>query len=361
MSLPPPQTQEFADRLTTLAMECRDELSQGTQSIQEIELLIRQTQQEVDRLAQRENAQANRVREVETSLESFSRSDIRDVLVSNHEVQMRLFMMRSQMEQLESRRDSIRQQQDRLRILLDLAEINREQEKQSTEEDRTRVLAGTTGFSNGAELATHIIRARETERERVARQLTDGPAQVMANLILRTQILERVAERAPGRLSDEITDFQKLAASSLLDIRRAIFEMRPLMMDELGLVATLRRYSSDFSRENGATISVDGPDRDDPIASVVRVALFRLVQQAMVALIKPNAGAKLAIQVRYEDAQLLVRLDGTSTDPDLAQSVGAFAKDPYNIEALDLIGAHIQTESFAGGHRVSFYLPVTTG
>lgn len=360
MSLPPPQTQEFVDRLTTLAIECRDELSQGTQAIQEIELLIRQTQQEVERLAQREINQSSRVREIENSLESFSRSDIHDVLVASHEIQMRLFMMRSQMEQLESRRDSIRQQQDRLRILLDLAEINRDQEKQATEEDRTRALSGTAGFSNSADLATHIIQARETERERVARQLTDGAAQIMANLILRTQILERVAERAPDRLAAEITDLQKLAASSLLDIRRAIFEMRPLMMDELGLVATLRRYSADFSRENGATITVDGPDRDDRIASTIRVALFRLIQQAMVALIKPNADAKLAIQVRYEEAQLLVRLDGSSTDPDLARSVDAFAKDPYNIEALNLIGAHIQTESFAGGHRVSFYLPVTS-
>ena len=360
MSLPPPQTKEFADRLTTLAMECRDELSQGTQAIQEIELLIRQTQQEVDRLAQRENTQANRLREVETSLESFSRADIRDVLVANHEVQMRLFMMRSQMEQLESRRDSIRGQQDKLRILLDLAEINREQEKLATEDDRTRILADTTGFSNSAELAVHIIQARETERERVARQLTDGPAQVMANLILRTQILERVAERAPDRLSEEITGLQKLAASSLLDIRRSIFEMRPLMMDELGLVATLRRYSADFSRENSATITVDGPDRDDPIASAIRVALFRLIQQAMAALIQPNSGARLAIQVRYEEAQLLVRLDGSSTGPALAQSVAAFAKDPYNVESLNLIGAHVQTESFSAGHRVSFYLPLTS-
>ncbi|CAN5150823.1 hypothetical protein BH23CHL1_BH23CHL1_16480 [soil metagenome] len=360
MSLPAPQTKEFADRLTTLAMECRDELTQGTQAIQEIELLIRQTEQEVDRLAQRENNQNGRVREVENSLESFSRSEIRDVLVASHEVQMRLFMMRSQTEQLESRRDSIRSQQDKIRILLDLAEINRKQEKQAGEEDRTRMLAGTTGFSNGAELAMHIIQARETERERVAMQLTDGPAQVMANLILRTQILERVAERAPDRLPDEITDLRKLAASSLLDIRRAIFEMRPLMMDELGLVATLRRYSADFSRENGATISVNGPDRDDPIASTIRVALFRLIQQAMVALIKPNTSAKLAVQVRYEDAQLLVRMDGTSTDPNLAQSVAAFANDPYNTGALHLINAHIQTESFAGGHRVSFYLPLTS-
>ena len=359
MTLPPPQTKEFVDRLTSLAMECRDELSQGSQAIQEIELLIRQTQQEVDRLAQRENAQNNRLREVESSLESFSRSDIRDVLVANHEVQMRLFMMRSQLEQLESRRDTIRKQQERLRILLDLAEINREIEVSNEVEERTRILAGTATFGNGVDLAAQIVAAREQERSRVAHQLTDGPAQVLANVILRTQILERVAERAPDRLNQEITDLQKLASDSLLDVRRTIFEMRPLMIDELGLVATLRRYSTDFSRENKATVNVDGPDQEDPISSTERVALFRLIQQAMVALVKPNAGVKLNIQIRYEEAQLLVRLDSTTLDNQPSDAAVRFARDPYVVESLDLIGASLQTESFAAGQRVSFFLPIS--
>lgn len=358
--LPPPQTREFVDRLTSLAMECRDELSQGSQAIQEIELLIRQTQQEVDRLAQREQQQNNRLRDIESSLESFSRTDIRDVLVANHEVQMRLFMMRSQLEQLESRRDTIRKQQEKLRILLDLAEINREIEVTSGEEERTRILAGTMSLGDNIDITSQIIAAREQERSRLAHQLTDGPAQVLANVILRTQILERVAERAPDRLMTEISDLQKLASDSLLDVRRAIFEMRPLMIDELGLIATLRRYSTDFSRENNATVNVDGADRADRIPPDTRVALFRLIQQAMVALVTPNAGVKLNIQVRYEEAQLLVRLDSSYPKEGKSDAALRFARDPYVAQTLDLIGASIQTEAFASGQRVSFFLPTSS-
>jgi two-component system, NarL family, sensor histidine kinase DegS len=359
MSLPPPQTKEFVDRLTSLAIECRDELSQGTRSIQEIELLIRQTQQEVDRLSQREQSQNNRLREVENSLESFSRSDIRDVLVANHEVQMRLFMMRSQLEQLESRRDSVRKQQEKLRLLLNLAEINRDYEHQVDEENQTRILAGTVALSDGVDLASHIIMAREKERDRLARQLTDGPAQVLSNVILRAQILERVAERVPEQLPVEIADLQKLASDSLLDVRRTIFEIRPLMIDELGLVATLRRYCVDFSRENNATINVDGPDRDDPIPATSRIELFRLIQRAMIALVKANAGMKLNIQIRYEEAQLLVRLDSASPDDSPSEQAVRFARDPDNVEALSLIGASVQTESFPSGQRITLFLPIS--
>ena len=89
-----------------------------------------------------------------------------------------------------------------------------------------------------------------------------------------------------------------------------------------------------------------------------RTALFRLIQHAMVALVKPNTGAKLAIQIRYEEAQLLVRLDGTSSDPNIARAVNQIADDPYILGVLDLIGATIQPESFSNAHRISFFLPI---
>ena len=56
-------------------------------------------------------------------------------------------------------------------------------------------------------------------------------------------------------------------------------QIRPLPLDELGLAPTLRRYVNDFGRETGATITVNGSDRDDSIASHTRAALFRLIQQ----------------------------------------------------------------------------------
>lgn len=359
MSLPPPQTKEFVDRLTSLAVECREELTRGTQAVQEIDLLLRQTRQEVDRLSQRESQQNLRLREIDTSLESFGRADIRDAYVAAHEIQMRLFIMRSQIEQLDARRQSITDQQEKLRILLDLAEINRDQDLEALNEDRTKILPGTRALNGSGDMFVQIIEARERERERIARQLTDGPAQVMANLILRTQILERVQERAPDQLGDEINDFEALATRSLLDIRRSIFEMRPLVIDELGLVPTLRRYSNDFARENGAKVTVEGPESDGGLNRHTRIVLFRLIQQAMVAMIAPNAGASLTARIQVEDAQLLVRLDSADPGPASTRTVGRFIEDGYTSESLELVGAAIQHETLANGVRISIVMPLS--
>ncbi|MEZ4521001.1 MAG: histidine kinase [Thermomicrobiales bacterium] len=360
MTLPPPQTQEFVDRLTSLAVECREELSRSTQAIQEIDLLLRQTQQEIDRLSQRESQQSAKIREMESSLESFSRTEIREAFVAAHEVQMRLFMMRSQIEQLESRRDSISSLQQKLRILLDLAEINQDQYEGEAGDDRTRILPGTTGLSNDIDLGARIIETRESERARIAQSLTDGPAQVMSNVVLRTQILERVVEQAPDQLVQEIEDLERLASDSLLNIRRSVFEMRPLVLDELGLVSTLRRYSGDFTRETGAKITISGVERAEGLDGHLRIALFRLIQAALSAVVAPNEGTEVEISVTPEEAQLVVRIDATPVSQRGHNRVGHFVEDDYNNETLELIGASLQREMLPDAERLSIIVPIAT-
>jgi two-component system, NarL family, sensor histidine kinase DegS len=356
--LPPPQTREFVDRLTSLAMECREELEHSSQSLQEIALLLNQTQSEVDRLSVRESQQNQRIREMEASIESFPRTEIRDAYTGAHEVQLRLFMMRSQLEALQSRRESIELQQEKLRILLNLAELNRDQSNEAVSGARTMVLpGGETNVFPGYDLAPELIQARERERLRIAGALTEGPAQVLANLILRTEILSRVAQRAPEQIEEEIASLRELAAGSLMQIRRSIFEMRPLVLDELGLVPTLRRYATDFGRDNGATVTINGPDRDDSIPGHTRVALFRLIQQSLLALVEPGIGTQVQTDVRFEEAQLVVRVDGSSIGPKTTNTVARFVEDTYTQETLELIGGSVQHEALANGMRITIVVP----
>jgi two-component system sensor histidine kinase DegS len=181
---------------------------------------------------------------------------------------------------------------------------------------------------------------------------------VLANLLLRAEIVQRVADRAPEALDEELDSMQKLAARSLLDIRRAIFEMRPLVLDELGLVPTLRRYANDFARENGATVTISGPDRDNAIAGHARVALFRLIQQSLLALVTPGVGTQVQVDVRFEEAQLVVRMDATSVGPKTLATVDRFAEDSYTTETLDLIGANLEHEPLANGARIAVIVPL---
>jgi two-component system sensor histidine kinase DegS len=120
MALPPPQTKEFFDRVVVLEGECRTELEQSTQSLGEIALLLTKTNSEVEKLANRELQMSNRIRDMELHLDNYTREDIRDLFTNSHEIQLRLFMMRSQAEQLNNRHQHIKEYQEKLRLLIDL-------------------------------------------------------------------------------------------------------------------------------------------------------------------------------------------------------------------------------------------------
>src|SRR3954469_357329 len=136
MVLPPPQTKEFFDRILSLEGECRTELELSIQSLSEIALLLSKTNSEVEKLANRELQMSNRVRDMELHLENYSREDIRDLYNTSHEIQLRLFMMRSQAETLQNRQQHIKEYQEKLRLLIDLLGL-----QASTPDDTTAALA----------------------------------------------------------------------------------------------------------------------------------------------------------------------------------------------------------------------------
>src|SRR6476661_43263 len=107
-------SEDFESKAAQLLGELRTEMEALQRESTEIELLLRQTGSEVEKLAQRELTITNRVRDMELNLDNYSRTDMKTIYNSAHEVQMRLFMMRAQVEQLEAKRINIKALQQRI-------------------------------------------------------------------------------------------------------------------------------------------------------------------------------------------------------------------------------------------------------
>lgn len=96
-----------------------------------------------------------------------------------------------------------------------------------------------------------IILAQEEERKRISREIHDGPAQLLANLVLRTEIVERMLAKQEFKMvQDEIVDLKGQVRSSLEEMRKVIFNLRPMALDDLGLIPTLRKYVHDYEEKS---------------------------------------------------------------------------------------------------------------
>lgn len=290
--------------LQELHARCTAELEKVRRELGEIESLLRQTTNEVEKLQQRELTVSNRLRDLEVNIDKYSKADIKNFYASAQEVQMRLLTMRGQLEQLQFRQQTAKSRQS---LLHELA---------TSLEPLLGVAAGgaaAQAVSSGDDLIANIIQAQEKERLRISLQMHDGPAQSMSNLVLRAEICQRLLDKDLDMTRAELGALKTAINGALQDTRRFIFDLRPMILDDLGLVPTLRRYVQQFSEKNNVEVNLMVQNMDARLPNHYEVAIFRFIQEALNNVAKhANASeARVLIEALGGSVHVSVQDDGS--------------------------------------------------
>jgi two-component system sensor histidine kinase DegS len=163
------------------------------------------------------------------------------------------------------------------------------------------------------------IRLIEDERRRIARDLHDGPAQALTNVSMRLEILKHMIQASPELAISEVDKINHRLVSAINNIRRLIYDLRPLAIEEVGLIAATKDLCKRCEQEWGITFEVCVSDvvTDDNMNPVRQVALYRIVQEIL-SNIRKHACATLVqvdIHRRGNDIEIVIRDNGTGFDP----------------------------------------------
>lgn len=153
-------------------------------------------------------------------------------------------------------------------------------------------------------LGLRIIRAQEDERQRVARDIHDGPAQSMSNVVLKAEICEKLIDVDLEKAKDELKGLKKIVRESLQDVRKIIYNLRPMSLDDLGLVPTLQRYIMTFQEETGISVSFKTRGVFDDIRPVISLTVFRILQEAISNIRKHSEAENVAVNLEFFDKEL---------------------------------------------------------
>lgn len=208
-----------------------------------------------------------------------------------------------------------------------------------------------------------VNEAREDERRKLAREIHDGPAQVLANAIYAVQIIEQLVKRNPDAVEEELGRVRDLLREGVTEVRRFMFDLRPATLQDYGLGPTVQRYVEDYGRFFGrrATCTIQGqlptltPDQD--------LTVFRIVQEALQNAHK-HAGNDAAIDVSLTaiESTLIVRIadDGIGFDPALVSpKLNSGAGLLGMRERASLARARLSIESRLGsGSVITLSLPI---
>lgn len=207
-----------------------------------------------------------------------------------------------------------------------------------------------------------VIQAQEEERKRVAREIHDGPAQSMANVVLRSEIVERMLKNE--RILEaqmELHELKEMVRMSLADVRRIIFDLRPMALDDLGLVPTLQKYIRTCEERIETTIDLVVFGVEPPLRSSVKAAIFRLVQECLNNVEKHANANTVQVKLEFlqESLRLVVKDDGIGFDLNERMATGgSFGLLGMN-ERTQLLEGEIEVQSAPGeGTKVLFQIPL---
>jgi two-component system sensor histidine kinase DegS len=214
-------------------------------------------------------------------------------------------------------------------------------------------------------MALKIIRTQEEERQRIARDIHDGPAQSMSNVVMKAEICERLVETDPVKAKSELRILKSIVRNTLQDVRRIIYDLRPMSLDDLGLIPTLQRHIITYQEESNTNVLFKTKGIYKDLKPLISSTVFRLVQEA-ISNIKKHASAKnVEIDIEFLEKELILNIfdDGKGFD------VSAINIKNHNInggfgllsmrERVELLGGKFEISSVIGkGTALNIIIPL---
>jgi len=204
-----------------------------------------------------------------------------------------------------------------------------------------------------------LVNAQETERQRLSRQMHDGPAQALSNFILQTEIAMRLMDVDASQARDELNNLKASAMGTFQKVRNFIFELRPMMLDDLGLAPTVRRYADAFKEQAGLDIGVTITGHERRLEPYLEVMLFRAIQELLGNAARHSQASLVKVTLDLGEDRVRVSVDdnGKGFDPDSIQQSNSLGLKLIR-ERAEMLGGSFEIDSAIGkGTRILFAVP----
>ena len=227
--------------------------------------------------------------------------------------------------------------------------------------DLTQLGDTISTLEDKTQIGMRIIRAQEEERRRIARDIHDGPAQNIASLVIKTEIMEKLLKRGSVSIEQELSDIKRHLRAILKEIRSIMYDLRPASLDELGLVLTIKRMSSDISHSKDINIDVQSISYNEINSSQIKLTIYRIIQEALNNIIKHSQAKNVSIKLDIKKNLIsgVISDDGTGFDVNgaLANKAVSFGLSSMR-ERAEIMNGKINIKSQPGkGTRIYFSIP----
>ena len=335
------------ENISSGELDIQKELEETTKALREVTLMIEQSQGEVSKLTQRNAAITTHLQQIQGQMDSLPAQEISSAYSSALDAQQRLFVMRGQLEKLQAEKTHL----ERLKAVLGSVG--------NTSSGAVGSAMPASGGKSTLASVEMLVNAQETERQRLSRQMHDGPAQALSNFILQTEIAMRLFDIDAAQAKDELNSLKSSAMGTFQKVRNFIFELRPMMLDDLGLVPTVRRYADAFKEQTSLEVNVTVTGSEKRLETYLEVMLFRAIQELLGNAARHSQATQVKVLLDVGDDRVRVSVEdnGKGFDPDTMQQGNSLGLKLIR-ERAEMLGGTFELDSVVGdGARISFSVP----
>lgn len=356
------------DEIFEIVNHSRLECKRLEDELKSLQVKIKDIFTQMERLEDLDRRSRNNLSSKSKNFHLFSEDDIKDAYDLANGIRIELLLKREEEKNLIERRKEI---EIRLKNAYDVYKRAENINKQITV--ATEYLMGNAGniavtvdeLSKKHYLSIKIIEAQEDERSRMARDMHDGPAQSLANIIVKAELCERLLDVDKDRAKDELHNLKGVIRGTLKDVRKIIYDLRPMSLDDLGLIPTLERYISIFEEDTGIKVSLKTFGSFGDLESPVQIAIFRIIQESLSNIRKHSKAKTTSIIIEKSLAKINLSImdDGIGFDPENYKQNSNFVSSGFGLmnikERVELLKGELHINSSPNlGTRISLFIPL---
>ena len=214
------------------------------------------------------------------------------------------------------------------------------------------------------QLSGRLLHLQDEERRRIARQLHDTTAQSLAAISLNLSRISRESGATSGPIREAVDESMELTQQSIAEVRTLSYLLHPPMIDEGGLLPSLRWFVRGFEQRSGIRSTLEAPAEIGRLPAEVETAVFRIVQEALTNIHRHSGSAVAGIRLERNpgDIRLEVRDEGRGMRKELREHPNALLAAGVGIagirERVRELEGETEIESGDGGMRVVVTLPI---
>ncbi|TYP49277.1 sensor histidine kinase [Thermosediminibacter litoriperuensis] len=290
------------EEIFRIAEHAKRECERLHKELDQLKVRIADTIQTVDELQKQERASRYKLMVVSREFNKYGEEDIKAAYEHAREIQIKLTVEREREVQLREKRDEMERSYKNMQEMLKQAEeltLHIGVALNFLKGSLMGLSEKLTDINQKQTFAAQIIKAQEEERKFIAREIHDGPAQVMANILLQVDVCEKLYEKDVERARKELRELKELVRNCIREIRKIIFNLRPAALDDLGLEAVIRRYCAEFQEDTGVSVDLAIIGDKRRLDSTVEITLFRVIQEALSNIKKHARASNVVVKLEF--------------------------------------------------------------